>query len=123
MTFSTMTLSITIKSVATSITTLSITISGSILYAECCLFFIVMLGVVYAECRVLYCYAECRYAECRCAECRGSKLTSQFLLSTEIPHLSFEFSQIEEKPKKDFFSLSCKCRNNFCGQTAVSFVG
>jgi hypothetical protein len=61
----------------------------SLIYAECLLFYIIMLGL-YAECRVLHCYAECR-----CAECRGAKLTSQFLLSTEIPHLSFEFSQIE----------------------------
>jgi len=27
-----------------------------------------MLGVVYAECRVLFCYADCHYAECLYAE-------------------------------------------------------
>jgi hypothetical protein len=25
----------------------------------------VLLRVIYAECRIFYCYAECHYAECR----------------------------------------------------------
>ncbi len=29
--------------------------------------------VVYAECRVFHCYAECHIAKCRHAECRGTK--------------------------------------------------
>ncbi len=31
-----------------------------------------MLSVVYSDCRIFHCYAECCYAECRYAECRGA---------------------------------------------------
>jgi hypothetical protein len=31
-----------------------------------------MPSVVYADCRDLYCYAECHYVECHYAKCRGA---------------------------------------------------
>jgi hypothetical protein len=55
----------------------------------------VILSVVYAECCIFDCYAECHYYECRFAECHGAKpvsLTGVF--DVEKSFFFFEIGQI-----------------------------
>ncbi len=42
-----------------------------------------MLSVMYAECRKLAHYPECRYAECRYAECRGTVYFTNLLFTMQ----------------------------------------
>ncbi len=39
---------------------------------------VVMLSVIYAQCRKQTSYAQCLYAKCRYAECRGAKPTNVY---------------------------------------------